>query len=464
MNKKISQYIFLIVTGSLLFVSCKVTEPYTAQESLPFDQYRDQQQTDSSNIASISRNEFFTDPILQAYIDSGISNNLDLQMAMMRIQQSQSYYSQSKAAFLPSLNANASFTESKLSEAQGFGIRTSATQFVLGVTSDWEADIWGKLRSSRKASLASLLQTEMASKAIQTRLVADIANYYYLLLALDEQLAITRQTVINWDTTVQTMRALKEAASVTEAAVVQSEAQRYAAEVTIPDLKQSIRETENALSILLGRAPGAIERSSLQSQQMVAALQTGVPAQLLVNRPDVQQAELNFRYYFEMTNVARSFFYPSLTINASAGLSSLALADFLDPASFAASIGAGILQPIFNRRLNRTRLEVARSQQQEALLGFRNTLLNAGREVSDAISLYENAGEKISIRTLQMDALQKSVDFSEELLQNGFANYIEIINARQSLLLAELGKVNDRLQQLQSGVNLYRSLGGGWKN
>ncbi len=463
MNKKISQYIFLIVAGSLLFVSCKVTEPYTAPQSLPFDQYRDQQQTDSATIASISRNEFFTDPILQAYIDTGISNNLDLQMALMRIQQSQSYYSQSKAAFLPSLNANASFTESKLSEAQGFGIRTSATQFILGVSSDWEADIWGKLRSSRKASLASLLQTEMASKAIQTRLVADIANYYYLLLALDEQLAITRQTVINWDTTVQTMRALKEAASVTEAAVVQSEAQRYAAEVTIPDLKQSIRETENALSILLGRAPGAIERSSLQSQQMVAALKTGVPAQLLVNRPDVQQAELNFRYYFEMTNVARSFFYPSLSINASAGLSSLALADFLDPASFAASIGAGILQPIFNRRLNRTRLEVARSQQQEALLGFRNTLLNAGREVSDAISLYENAGEKISIRTLQMDALQKSVDFSEELLQNGFANYIEIINARQSLLLAELGKVNDRLQQLQSGVNLYRSLGGGWK-
>ncbi|RYD87472.1 MAG: TolC family protein, partial [Sphingobacteriales bacterium] len=356
-------------------------------------------------------------------------------------------------------DANTGVTVSKLSEAQGFGIRTSATQYQLGVSSAWEADLWGRLSSNRRASLASLLQSEAAARAVQTRLVADIANLYYLLLSLDQQLAITTQTVQNWDTTVTVMRALKEAARVTEAAVVQSEAQRYAAEVTIPDLKQTIRETENTLSILLVRAPGPIERSRLDVQQVATELRTGVPVQLLANRPDVIQAEFNYRYFFELTNVARTSFYPSLTLTASGGLSSLSFGQLFNPASLAASIGAGLTQPIFNRRTNRTRLEVSEAQQQEAFLGFQNTVLNAGREVSDALSLYQTAVEKIGIRSNQVRALQLSVSYSQELLQNGFATYPEVITARQSLLQAELGGVNDRLQQLQAVVNLYRSLG-----
>jgi NodT family efflux transporter outer membrane factor (OMF) lipoprotein len=370
---------------------------------------------------------------------------------------------QSSAAFLPTLNANTSVTEAKLSAVQGFGIRNNATQFQLGLSSAWEADIWGRLASSRRASFANLLQSEAGARAIQTGLVAIIANYYYSLLALDKQLAITEQTVRNWDTTVVTMRALKEAARVTEAAVVQSEAQRYAAEVTIPDLKQRIRETENALSIVMGVAPAAINRGLLDNQSPVETLQTGVPAQLLANRPDVQQAELAYRSSFELTNVARAAFYPALAITGSAGLSSLTLANFLDPSSIAASIGAGLTQPIFNRRLNRTSLAVAQAQQQAALLDFQNTLLNAGQEVSNALSLYQAAIEKRNIRTNQLTALQRSVEYSQELLRNGFANYTEVINARQFLLQAELGRVNDQLQQLQATVNLYRSLGGGWK-
>ncbi|RYZ81140.1 MAG: TolC family protein, partial [Moraxellaceae bacterium] len=336
-------------------------------------------------------------------------------------------------------------------------------QYQLGVSSVWEADIWGKLKSSKKAAFANLLQTEAAAKAVQTRLVADIASLYYLLLALDQQLQITQQTITNWDTTVQTMRYLKEAARVTEAAVVQSEAQRYAAEVTLPDLKQGIRETENALSILLSLPPDSIVRGNLQNQSVTTVLQTGVPAQLLANRPDVLQAEMNFRYYFELSNVARTYFYPSLSITGSAGLNALSVGNLFDPSSFVAGIGAGLTQPIFNKRANKTRLEVAKLQQQEALLNFQNTLLNAGREVSDAMSLHETALEKIAIRNNQMRALQNSVEYTRELLRNGFGNYIEIITARQSLLQAELGSVNDRLQQLQATVDLYRALGGGWK-
>jgi outer membrane protein, multidrug efflux system len=462
MNKKIFNYLLFIVLSTIVMVSCKVTRPYQSPVINTDSLFRDRTTTDTTTIADLHWNELFTDPVLQNLIADGIAHNLDLQMAFTRIQQSQAYYLQSGAAFLPTLNANTGVTFSQFSKTQAAGLH-NATQFQLGVSAGWEADIWGKLSSSRLASLASLLQTESAARVVQTNLVASIANYYYSLLALDKQLEITRQTVNNWDTTVQTMQALKEAARVTEAAVVQSEAQRYAAEVTIPDIKQNIREIENALSILLGRPPSAIERGSIESQHPASYLQTGVPAQLLANRPDVQQAEQNFRYYFELTNVARSYFYPSLSITGSAGINALSFGDLFRPGALAASIGAGLTGPVFNHRANKTRLEVAKAQQQEALYNFQNTLLNAGQEVSNAMYLYETANEKISIRANEMAALQKSVQYTQELLRNGFATYTEIITARQSLLQAELGGVNDRLQQLQAVVDLYSSLGGGWK-
>ena len=405
----------------------------------------------------------FIDTILQRLISAGIAQNLNLQIAYTRIQQAQSYYAQSNAAYFPTLSANAQVTESKLSTVQGFGIRNSSTQYQLGVSAGWDANIWGRLGSARRASLASLLQTETAARAVQTGLVSGIASYYYSLLSLDKQLAITQQTVYNWDTTVQTMRALKEAAVVTGAAVVQSEASRYAAEVTIPDIKRSIKQTENAMSILLGNVPDSIPRGNIDNQTAVALLRTGVPAQLLANRPDVQEAEYNFRAAFEETNIARTYFYPSLTITGSAGISSLTLKDFFNAGSVFASIAGGLTQPILNGRSNRTRLEVAKAQQQEALLSFKNTLLTGGQEVSDAIALYQAATDKASVRTLQLSALKKSVEYSQELLRYGSANYTEVINARQSLLGAQLGQVNDRLQQLQAVVDLYHSLGGGWK-
>ncbi len=461
MNKKIFSYIVLFAVAGIVLASCKVTQTYRQPMANTDSLFRDTPPTDTNSIADLHWNEIFTDPSLQRLIAEGIANNPNLQIAFARIQESQAYYLQSGAALLPTLSANAGVTASKFSKTQS--TLNNATQYQFGLSSGWEADIWGKLNSSKRANLANLLQTESAARAIQTNLVASIANYYYSLLALDQQLTITQQTVNNWDSTVQTMKALKEAARVTEAAVVQSEAQRYGAEVTIPDIKQNIKQTENALSILLGKPPSGISRDSLQSESTITILQTGVPAQLLANRPDVQQAEQNFRYFFELTNVARTYFYPSLTITSSAGLNAFSFSNLFRPGALAASIGAGLTQPVFNQRANKTRMEVAKAQQQEALINFQNTLLKAGQEVSNAMSLYQNAVEKISIRANQLLALQKSVLYTQELLQNGFATYTEIITARQSLLQAELGSVNDRLQQLQAIVDLYQALGGGWK-
>ena len=463
MNIKQLKYLLFISLIALITGACNVTRPYRPPSVNTTGLFRDASVADTNTIANLPYSQVFTDTILQSLIAEGISRNLNLQIAFTRIQQAQSYYLQSGAAFFPTLNSNAQVTESKLSTVQGFGIRTSATQFQLGLTSSWEANIWGRLTSARRASLASLLQSEAAARAVQTGIVASIANYYYSLLALDQQLAITQQTVNNWDTTVQTMMALKEAAVVTGAAVVQSQASRYAAEVTIPDLKRNIRETENALSIVLGRPPGSIARTNIDVQAPVTLLQTGVPAQLLANRPDVQEAENNFRYSFEQVNIARASFYPTLVISGSGGLSSLALKTFFSSGSVFASIAAGLTEPIFNQRLNRTRLEVSRAQQQEALLSFQNTLLTAGQEVSNALDMYTTALDKMTVRANELNALQKSVEYSQELLRYGSANYTEVITARQSLLGAQLGRVNDRLQQLQAVVDLYSALGGGWK-
>ena len=462
MHKKFLNYFLIVIMSGLIVSSCVVTKPYEKPEIIVDSLYRNMESADTNTIAQLKWNEVFQDVYLLDLIEKGISNNLDLKSAFERINQAQAYFEQSGAAFLPTLNANAGVSANRFSASQGPAKR-NAMQYQLGVSSGWEIDIWGKLKSNRRAAFASLLQTEAASRAIQTSIVAGIANYYYLLLALDKQLSITEETVKNWDISVETMKALKESARVTEAAVVQSEAQRYAAEVTIPDLKKRIRETENGLSILLGEEPSGIARGSLDNQSLSSDLSAGLPAQLLSYRPDVQQAEYNFRYYFEMTNVARTYFYPSLNITGTAGVSALSLDNLFSGGAFAGSIGAGLLQPILNQRGNRTRLTVAESQQREALYNFRSILLDAGREVSDALSSIEFATQKIAIRSNQLNALEKSVEYSQELLQNGFATYIEIITARQSLLQAELSKVNDKLQLLQGEVNLYRALGGGWK-
>jgi len=462
MSKPI-QYIFVLLFLGAMIVSCKVTKSYQSPGVQHMDTFRGAETGDTLTIGNLPWRKVFTDTILQRIIEQGIAQNLDLQIAYTRIRQAQAYYKQSRSAFLPDMDANAGVGRVRLSKAQNYGVVSSVTEYQIGLTASWEADIWGGLKSTKKASLASLLSTEAGARAIQSEIVSEIADLYYRLMALDEQLSITGQTVKNWDTTVLTMQSLQASARVTQAAVVQCVAQREAAAVTIPDINQGIQQTENALSILLGMPPSSISRSRLEDEFAVAMLNTGVPAQLLANRPDVQQAEQTYRAAFELTNVARTSFYPTLTITGGANFTSFSLSNLFDVASLGASVVGGLVQPIFNRRLNKTRLEVAKEQQQAALLGFRSTLLIAGQEVSDALSLHASAMGKIAVRTSEISALQQSVDYTQELLQNGFANYTEVITARQTLLAAQLGRVDDKLQELQSTVSLYTALGGGWR-
>ncbi|QNK61581.1 efflux transporter outer membrane subunit [Pedobacter sp. PAMC26386] len=455
--KVYSSFIGLII---LLFASCKITRPYQKPAIDMEGLYREHVAADTVTIANLHWKEMFTDTLLQKLIADGIQRNLDLKAAYSRIHQSQAYFEQSKMAFFPSLNGDASVIGTGSSNQNALK-SVIPYQSQAELTTSWEADLWGKLSSAKRANLASLLQAEANARAVQTAVVANIATNYYRLLALDDQLLLTQQSVKNWQTTVDIMKKLKTADVVTGAAVVQSESSKFAVAVTIPDLMQSIRETENGLNLLLGRVPGPIERSKFDQIHSLSLLQTGVPVQLLANRPDVQAAELNFKNAFELSNVARTYFYPSLTISASGGYSSYS--NFFGPGSWISSLTAGLTQPIFNRGTNKTRLKVALEQQQQAVLSFQNAVLVAGQEVSNAMYSYQKASEKKITRTSQLENLEKSVQYTQALVRYGSANYTEVLTAQQSFLAAQLGQVNDQLQQVQATVSLYRALGGGWK-
>ena len=468
MRKSIIKYILFITAMTGASLSCKVTRPFQDAGTVTNDLYRGQNSTDTTTIASLPWESLFADTILNGLIKEGLNQNLNLKTAIQKIAEAQATLGQTKAAFLPSLSGNASVTRSEQSVASlnypsGISVNTLTTAYQIGLSSSWEADIWGKLSSAKKAAYANLLQTDAAKRAVQTQLIADIANNYYNLLALDKQLEITNQEVQNRIKDVETMKALKDGDVVTGAAVVQSEANRYAAEVAIPDIKRSIRETENAIDLLLGRSPGPVNRAKLEDQKPVRNLQTGIPAQLLQNRPDVQQAQYAFRAAFENTNQARTYFYPSFTITASGGFSNLTLKDFFVNSIFY-NIAAGLTQPIFNQGINKARLKTTQAQQIEALNSFQQTLLVAGQEVSNALYAYQTGMEKDTARTKEIDALAKSVDYTEQLLRYSSAtNYTDVLTSEQALLAARLSGITDRLQQLQAIVNLYRALGGGWR-
>lgn len=453
------RYIWLLAMMTLA-AACGITKPYRSPEVDTNGLYRDQQGSDTNTIAARPWQSFFTDTLLQQLIARGIRENLDLRIAMQRIVAAQAALKQSKLAFLPDVNANASVKQSRLAFPQGYGLINNATQYDVNVAASWEIDVWGKLRSSKRAAQAALLGTVAAQQAVQSSLVADIAASYYSLLALDQQLQVLQQTLTNRSEDVNSMKELKTAGVVNGAAVVQSEANQYAAAVAIPDVKRQIRETENALSILLALPPGPIARSSMTAQQLPQDLSIGVPAQLLQYRPDVKAAEYAFRNAFENTNIARTAFYPSLNITAAGGFTSFDFSQWFTDAGLFGNVVGGLTQPIFNRGLNKARLATAQAKQQEALYNFSKTMLTAGREVSDALYSLTSASEKKESREKQLASLEKAVDFTKELLRySSSTNYTDVLTSEQNLLSAQMGSINDQLQQWQAVIALYRSLG-----
>jgi multidrug efflux system outer membrane protein len=449
--------VVLVLVIPVMLLSCHVMQPYEISVVAPDSLYRDNPGQDTTTIATIPWKEVFTDPDLQTLIEEGINHNLDLQIAIARIDEAMASFKQSRMAFVPSATLIGSFP---LAQRIPGGASPSVDEAL--ASSSWELDFWGKLRNTKKANLMALKQSEAYRRAVQTQLVADIATQYYTLLAYDAQLKITQQTVEIRKEDVESMKLLKESNVVTGAAVVQSEANRYSAEVTIPALQKNIRETENSLSVLLGRVPGPIIRSDLDSQSIALDLKTGIPALLLANRPDVQEAEYQLRQDAALVHVAQAYFYPAVSLTAQAGLAGTNLNQIFNATTVFANVIGGLTEPLLNQGLNRQRLRVSKARARESLDAFKQTLLQAGAEVSNALYDYQNSLDKMKLRTQQIQYLQKSVEFTEELLKYTSAtNYTDVLTSEQSLLSAQLSGIADKQQQLLALIELYRSLGGG---
>ncbi|MFD1016372.1 efflux transporter outer membrane subunit [Winogradskyella rapida] len=432
------------------------TEALYRTENLP---------TDSVSIAEVSWKDLFTDPYLQEYIEDGLQNNMDVRIAIQQMIAAEAYAKQGKAGFMPTLSVGPNYTHQEYSENSQFGTIFSGGLDTYDITANlsWEADVWGKIRSGKRASQAEYLQNVAAHQAVKTQLISSIANTYYNLLALDAQLEVTKKTIETRASGVETIKALKDAGQVTQVAVDQNIAQYNSAKALQVDIEMAIFKAENTLSILLGRTPQELERSPLQTQKIDQELTLGVSTLLLRNRPDVMAAEYSLIKNFELTNVANSSFYPSLTLTASGGLQSLELDNLLSANSLFATVVGGLTQPLLNQRKLKTQKEVALANQETALLNFKKTLLVAGSEVSNALYAYKAETKKFEFRKNEVEALRIAEANSEELLKNGYANYLDLLTARQSALSAELNSIDSQLQQLVAVVDLYEALGGGWK-
>ena len=410
---------------------------------------------DTTSIASLSWRELFTDPKLQALIETGLQNNTDLNIARLKVTEAEASLMTSRLAYLPSISFEPSGT---LRSVDGNAMTKS---YDIAASASWEVDIFGKLTNAKRGAKAALEQSEAYRQAVQTQLIATIANSYYSLLMLDAQLDISERTAAIWGENVRAMKALKAAGDATELAVAQSEASKLSVDASIASLRQQIDQMENTLTALLGIAPQKIDRTTIGEQRFPTELAAGVPLQLLQRRPDVRQSEAALAQAFYATNAARAAFYPSITLSGSAGWTNAAGAAITNPGQWLFTAVGSLVQPLFNRGKNIANLRIAKAQQEEALLSFRQSLLDAGTDVNNALIQWQTARQRQQIDQQQILSLESTVRSSELLMQYSSQNYLEVLTARQTLLQAELTAVSDRFDEIQGVINLYHALGGG---
>ena len=447
-----------IIIGLLLLTGlsgCHIYRTYERPELSGVDSlYRVPAMTeDTMSLADFSWKELFTDTVLQQLIEKGIANNTDLNIARLKVREAEALLTSSKLAYLPSVSLTPQGT---IKSIEG---NSPTKTYNLAASADWELDIFGRLTNAKREVLE---QSQAYKQAVQTQLIATIANSYYTLLMLDKQLDISKRTAEIWAENLRVMKALKKAGQTTEMAVAQIEASKLSVDASLLSLEQQITEVENSLSSLLGVVPQRIDRSTLDMQSFPDTLSVGVPLQLLQRRPDVRQSEAVLAEFFYTTNRAYSAFYPAITLSGSAGWTNAAGAIISNPGEWLFSAVGALVQPLFNRGQNIANLKVAKARQEEALLTFRQTLLNAGTEVNDALLQWQVARRRLDLDRQQIISLQSAVRSSELLMRHSSQNYLEVLTARQTLLDAELSAVSDRFEEIQGVINLYHALGGGY--
>ena len=451
--------IITLTVAALTLSSCGIYTKYKHVTEVPINLYGEEVVvTDTlDNMGNLSWREVFTDPQLQTLIEKGLQNNTDLQSAQWRVKEAEATLLSAKLAYLPSFALSPQGTVSSFDKSK-------ATQtYTLPVTASWEIDIFGQIRNAKRQAKALLEQSRDYKQAVRTQLIAGIANTYYTLLMLDAQFEISVRTQHSWKETVDATRALMEAGMANEAAVSQMEATYYTICTSVLDLKEQINQVENSLSLLLAETPHTIERADTWNfpYGMQERFSVGIPVQMLSNRPDVRSAERSLEAAFYVTNQARSAFYPSIVLSGSAGWTNSAGAMIINPGKFLASAVGSLTQPLFNRGQVVAQYRIARAQQEEAALGFQQTLLNAGSEVNDALIAYQTSQGKRILLDKQITSLQTALRSTTLLMEHGNTTYLEVLTSRQSLLSAQLSQTANHFTEIQSLINLYRALGGG---
>lgn len=444
--------ILTIILAGLLLSSCGLYKQYEREDMHFVDSlYRRMSvPTDTVSSASVTWEEFLTDQHLQNWIKIGLEYNSDLHIARLKIAEAEAALTASRWALLP----GADFS------MQG-GL---PGQFSTSLQASWQTDIFGSLRNSRRKAQAALEQSQAYRQAVQTQLIATIANSYYTLLKLDEQLNISTRTLKTWEESIRTLEALKRAGKTNEAAVLQAKANMLSVEASVLTLEKEVLAVENSLCALLGIVPMQIERSTLNDQILPEKLSAGLPVELLNRRPDVRQAELKLAQAFYSVNSAKAAFYPNITLSGALGWTTGNGNIKVDPGSIIANLIAGLTQPVFGRGVNKARLATAQAQLEEAAYSFRQSLLDAGVEVNNALTLWQTAQKRVSLDKKQILNLQAAVWNTQLLMKHGNAEYLEVLTAQKNLLQAELTEAADRYDEIISAVNLYQALGGGYQN
>jgi NodT family efflux transporter outer membrane factor (OMF) lipoprotein len=470
MKNIFSSYLFILTVA--IFVACNITKDVAAPKADVPEAFRNSQSTDTASIADLPVKDFFQDDVLHQLIDSAIAKNYDMQIAVKNIEASKLLLQQVKWNYVPtvSLQATAGINRpsdnsvSGLSTSQFLG-KTHIEDYTIGAAISWEADIWNKIKNKQKAALAAYLQTEEAKNAVQTEIVAQLSNGFYNLLMLRSQLAITQKNLALSDSTIKIMGFQFDAGQITSLAIQQITAQRLQIAGLVPELQQNITLQENAIRVLAGDLPSEIVvKAPLETMQIRDNASAGVPAGIVGRRPDVRIAQLDLDVANAAVGIAKANMYPSLTITAQGGLNSFKASNWFNiPASLFGAVAGGITQPLLQKKQLKTNYAVAKIEREKSVLRFRQSVLYAVGEVSDALVKIEKLKAQELIIRDRVSTLQNAIGNADLLFKTGMANYLEVITAQSNVLQSELELAAVTRARLSAVTELYAAAGGGWK-
>jgi NodT family efflux transporter outer membrane factor (OMF) lipoprotein len=458
---KVSRYAFALA-GVAMLSSCHIYKKFEMPtDDQVLSDYVDARnaEVDSTTFGNITWQEVFTDPQLANLIERALVNNVNLQNAKLNVDMAQSQLKGARLSYLPSLTLAASGSKSYYDIT---GMRDLPWSYQVPLAASWEIDVFGKTLNTNRRAKAAVLQSEAYQQAVRSQIIAGVANCYYTIAMLEKQLEISRETEVLWGKNVQIMKDFKEAGRVTEAAVVQSAANHYSIKASITDLEVALNEANNAMSLLLNVTPQTWGISADAMLDVPEIVREGVPMRELSARPDVRAAEQSVAVAYYATNQARAAFYPSISISATGGFTNTVGTSIINPANWFANLAGSLTAPLFARGQLISNLEVAKASQAVAMNNFENTIMSAAAEVSDAYHTLEKSAEKSNLLSLQVAELEKSVDYTLELLSyNGTTSYLEVLTAQQTLLQAQLSKVSCDNTHARAAISLYQALGGG---